>query len=126
MVQTVARRNVNGRVVAAKVAEAMENKKGWDVAVLKMTDLTSVCDYFVVCSGTTTRQVKAIAKEIVDATVDSDLGRPLHREGIEDARWVLLDYGDVVAHIFLEDQREFYNLEHFWGDAYKEPLPMEA
>lgn len=73
-------------------------------------------DYFVITDGETEVQVRAIANGIQDALNDDDI-RPKHREGWEDARWVLLDYGDAVVHIFRTEDREYYDLERLWGDA---------
>ena len=79
----------------------------------KVTDFT---DYFVICSGTSDRQVQAIA-DAVDGALRAEGVRPLHVEGYNRAQWVLLDYGDLVVHIFQEETRRFYGLERLWGDA---------
>lgn len=95
---------------------AARDKKAQDVVVLDIRGISPVCDYFVIMSGRSTTHVKAVADN-----VKKKLARegyyPLRREGLKEGRWVLLDYGDVVVHIFIEEEREFYNLERLWGDA---------
>ncbi|RME26753.1 MAG: ribosome silencing factor [Candidatus Zixiibacteriota bacterium] len=91
-------------------------KKGVDVRILKLKALSSVCDYFVIVSGEADVHVKAIANGILDGL--RKLGhRPLHREGMNEGNWILLDYADVVIHVFQEPTRRFYALEKLWGDA---------
>jgi ribosome-associated protein len=75
-----------------------------------------ISDYFVICSGANDRQVLAIAEEVERAAREVG-AKPAHREGVENARWVLLDYIDVVVHVFLGEEREYYNLERLWQDA---------
>lgn len=100
-------------------------KHARDVLVLEVGRLTIVADYFVICHGTTSRQVKAITEAIQEA-----LGRkgvfPSHTEGLGQALWVLLDYGDVVVHVFEEATRRYYDLERLWGDAPRMALEEAA
>lgn len=100
------------------------DKKGFDVRILKLKKLSSVCDYFVIASGDANVHVKAIAHSVLDGLREGG-HRPLHREGINNGNWVLLDYIDVVVHIFLEPTRQFYALEKLWGDAPVEVLSDE-
>ena len=94
----------------------MISKKAFDVAILDLKRLTSATDYFVICSADSDTQVKAIADAIQDG-MDA-LGDHLwHQEGYHAMRWILLDYVDVVAHIFHKEERSFYNLDRLWGDA---------
>ncbi|PKM83026.1 MAG: ribosome silencing factor [Firmicutes bacterium HGW-Firmicutes-14] len=102
--------------VAAGAARAAEEKKAKDVILLDIHDISTVCDYFVICSGMSSTQVKAIAENIEKKLKEHGVMK-LRMEGFKDAHWVLLDYGSVVVHVFREDDREFYNLEHLWGDA---------
>jgi len=96
-------------------------KKGFDVRVLNLKGLSSVCDYFVIVSGEADVHVRAIAEAIDDGL--SKLGeRTYHKEGMDGGNWVLLDYVDVVVHIFRERTRQFYALEKLWGDAVAEEL----
>lgn len=93
----------------------LDNKKGIDIKALKITDLTSVADYFVIVSGTSTTHIKALAEELEDQL--AALGQePKHIEG-RATGWILLDYGNVVVHVFTPDQRENFNLEKLWQDA---------
>lgn len=101
------------------------SKKGFDVRVLNLKGLSSVCDYFVIASGAADMHVKSIAESIDEGL--SEVGeRPYHIEGMEDGNWVLLDYVDVVVHIFRERTRQFYALEKLWGDAAAEELAEKA
>jgi len=98
------------------IVTAAEEKKGFDILVLEVGRLTAVCDYFVILSGRSTVQVKAIAEHIQDKLMER--GVPvLRREGFREGFWVLLDYGDIVVHVFREEEREFYGLERLWRDA---------
>ena len=109
---------------AQAVAQASLEKKAADVLILHVAKLTSVADYLVICSGETERQVKAIADHI-DSALSSRRGGPLSVEGTSNARWVLMDFGDVVAHIFRSDIRDHYGLEKLWRDARKVAIPAE-
>ncbi len=92
------------------------SKKGFDVKILKLKKISSVCDYFVIVSGAVDIHVKAIADAIEDGLKRKGV-YPSHREGSAGARWVLLDYFDVVVHVFNDEARQFYALEKLWGDA---------
>lgn len=98
---------------AALVVEACQSKKAFDVVSLPLVD-TVIADYFVVASGRSRLQVQSIADAVEDSMAER--GVPLgHREGYDVGRWILLDYGDVVVHVFSEQDREFYALERLWG-----------
>jgi ribosome-associated protein len=101
---------------ANKVAELIFNKKGYDVRILDLKEVASFADYFVICSADSDTQVKAIADE-VDKTLRDQGLKSWHKEGYKSLNWVLIDYVDVVVHVFKKDMREFYNLEKLWGDA---------
>lgn len=102
--------------LANAIAKAADDKKARDIVLMNMIELTPTTDYFMVCSANSTTQVRAIADNIEEQLREA--GKEfLHREGYREAEWVLLDYGDCVAHIFLQDSREFYSLESLWGDA---------
>ena len=96
-------------------------KKGFDVRILKLKSLSSVCDYFVIASGSVDVQVKAIARAVHDGLAEAGF-KPMYREGMKEGNWILLDYIDVVVHIFREPTRQFYALEKLWGDAPVEQL----
>lgn len=101
---------------ALRIAEAVVDRRGEDVIILDMRGLTTICDYFVICNGRSRLHVDAIAEEVDEQM--SKLGiEPRNIEGIPDSTWVILDYLDVVLHIFDPDARGFYNLEGLWGDA---------
>ncbi|HET7487612.1 MAG TPA: ribosome silencing factor [Acidimicrobiales bacterium] len=101
-------------VVAARAAAA---KKGDDPVILEVGHVLAITDAFVITSGTNPRQVRTIAEE-VEARVAAECGpKPLRIEGLDDARWVLLDYGDFVVHVFLDEVRRYYDLERLWSDA---------
>jgi len=95
-------------------------KKGFDVRILRLKELSSVCDYFLIVSGEADLHVKSIARTIVEGLKETG-ERPLHLEGMDEGNWVLLDYIDVIVHVFREPTRQFYSLERLWGDA-----PIEA
>lgn len=105
-------------VVAARAADA---KSGEDTVILAMGELLSVTDAFVVTSGHNPRQVRTIVDEVELRVKESGGGSPVRVEGLDDARWVLLDYGELVVHVFLDEARAFYDLEHLWADARRVP-----
>ncbi len=95
---------------------AAEERKAYDLRVLQLGEVTSFTDYFLICSGTSGRQVQAIA-DAVEQTMKGEGVRPLQIEGYKNGRWVLMDYGDFVVHIFDQETRLFYRLERLWADA---------
>ena len=92
------------------------SKKAEDIVIMDVRDLTSIADFFVICSGDSDTQIKAIADAIIDG-LDRKEVKVWHVEGYNARRWVLLDYVDFVVHIFQKDVRSFYDLERLWGDA---------
>jgi ribosome-associated protein len=100
-----------------QAARAASAKKGEDTIILAMGPLLAITDAFVVTSGANDRQVRTIAEEIEAKVKASGGPAPLRVEGLDDARWVLMDYGDFVVHVFLEETRRFYDLERLWADA---------
>ncbi len=104
------------------IVEAALEKKSYDLVVLQIEHLASIADYFVIMSGRSTVQVAAIAQGI-EERLQRDSVRPLSIEGLAPARWVVLDYNDVVLHIFHEPVRELYRLESIWSDAANVTLP---
>lgn len=95
---------------------AADDRKALDLRVLRLREVSDFTDYFLICSGTSERQVQAIANAI-EERLRAEHVRPLHVEGYNRGQWVLLDYGDFVAHVFTEEPRGFYALERLWGDA---------
>ena len=106
--------------LASVAADAMDSKQGHDIVILDMGDLLGIVDTFVIASGTSKRQVRTIAEE-VDVQLERYGRRPLRREGMDTAEWVLLDYGDLAVHVFQPDARDLYSLERLWGDAPRVP-----
>ncbi len=98
------------------IRRIIEDKKGRDVKVLDLRDLSTVCDVFVICSVDLPLQARAIADEI-DFVLSKEGEYPLSVEGYENSEWLLMDYGDVVVHIFTETARVFYDLDRLWADA---------
>ena len=101
------------------MSEAALDNKASDVVIVDMRAVSNVTEYFVICSAPSTRRVQAIARGIKEALAEHD-AKHWHTEGKREALWVLVDYGDVIAHVFLDKTREFYNLERLWHDAPKE------
>ncbi|MBU6277557.1 MAG: ribosome silencing factor [Planctomycetes bacterium] len=111
------------RALALAAARIAEETRGTDVCVLDLRGLTPVFDYFVVATGASRRQLHAMADEI-----EKVVGHDLHDhkrggEGYEEGRWIVLDYGDVVVHLFDADARGYWDIEHLWSDARRVPLP---
>lgn len=102
--------------VRTAVSAALD-KKAFDLDVLRVTELTSIADYFIICSATTERQTQAIADSILEKLRTDQGVKPLLVEGTTPGRWILIDFGDFIFHIFTEDCRRFYGLERLWGDA---------
>lgn len=107
---------MNTEKLTKEITDAIIEKKGTDIVILNVKNLTSITDYFIIASANSDTQAKAISENILDKTREQG-ERPLNKEGYTNFNWVLLDYVDVVVHIFLEDTRRFYNLEGLWGDA---------
>ena len=102
--------------LALAAARALDSKKGIDIKVLETGHLTTLADYFVICTATSTTQVKALS-DACEAALKAVGEPPHHIEGHRGGTWVLLDFSSVVVHVFMEEAREFYGLERLWGDA---------
>lgn len=111
-------KQTNSEILTQSIIHGIQEKKGKEIISLNLTNLAnSVSNYFIICHGNTKIQVEAIA-DAVETTVRKNIGdKPWHKEGFENAEWILLDYVDVVVHIFQESTRLFYNLENLWADA---------
>ena len=103
--------------LAAVAARAAAAKKGQDTLILEVGEVLAITDAFVITSGANPRQVRTIAEEVEAKVAGAGGPRPLRSEGLDDARWVLLDYGDFVVHVFLDEVRRYYDLERLWADA---------
>ena len=102
--------------LAHRIVEIASDKKGNDIVLLRTAELTTMADFFVIASGRSDRQVQALAGAIVDELRDEGI-RPIGVEGKSSARWVLLDYGSVIVHVFAPEEREYYGLERLWAKA---------
>ena len=107
---------MNSNRLADEISQIILTKKGYDTKILDLRKLTTIADYFVICSADSDIQVKAISDEIEKKLGEKGI-KCYHREGDKSLRWVLMDYFDVIAHIFHNEARSFYNLEKLWGDA---------
>lgn len=106
--------------LAKKIVNALDDKKAVNIEVIDIKDLSQISDYFILCSGNSTTHAKALADEVefqVGNQVECEVG--YHKEGYGSADWILMDYKDVVVHIFCGETREFYNIEHLWADGKK-------
>lgn len=106
-----------------RIYKEIDDKTGEDMVVLDLRGITSICDYFIIASAASSRQVKLIADGIQDELSKWDM-ELLNKEGYDYGRWILLDYGDIVIHIFHEEDRKFYNIEGIWKDAGKVHIDM--
>lgn len=98
------------------IAKAADSKRADDIKIIKIADLTIISDYFVIANGNSSTQTKAIADEIEFKMKEAGV-TPLRTEGYQGANWIILDYGDIVVHVFYKETREFYNLERLWNDG---------
>ncbi|MFA4884413.1 MAG: ribosome silencing factor [Desulfotomaculaceae bacterium] len=103
--------------------QAAKDKKASNITVLDIREVTVIADYFIICSGFSSTQVRAIAENVQDELEEAGM-LALRREGFREANWVLLDYGDVIVHVFQDAERQFYNLERLWGDAPVVDVPV--
>jgi ribosome-associated protein len=101
-------------LIAARAAGAKTDEP---TVVLEVGEVLAITGWFVITGGNNTRQVKAVAEDIEDQVADAGGPRPLRVEGLDAAQWVLLDYGDFIVHVFLDEAREFYDLERLWRDV---------
>ena len=108
------------RPLALLAAEACDDRKAVDICLIRVDEVSSLADWFVICSGLTDVQVRAIARSVEDR-LETEMGRlPLRREGQTEGRWVLLDYGEVIVHALTPSERSYYDLEAFWGHGEQE------
>lgn len=111
--------------LATRLAQVLDKKKATEVKVLKVRDLTVLTDYFVIASGSSSTQVKALAEE-AEFQLEQQGVKPLRTEGYDSKSWILLDYGTVIVHVFYPEARDFYDLEHLWADAEECQVDLEA
>jgi ribosome-associated protein len=109
---------VSKDVLLAHIIKGIEEVKGNDIDILDLRNIeNTVCDYFVICNGTSNTQVNAIVNSVQKVVSKELKDKPWHVEGQDNAEWVLMDYVDIVVHVFQKHVREFYNIEGLWGDA---------
>lgn len=111
--------------IARTIAGILDDKKAHDIKLLSVRDRTVLTDYFVICSGTSNTQIKALSAELEYKLGERGL-TPLHIEGYETGTWIAMDYAHVIVHIFNREMRDFYKLEKLWGDAVEVPLEKTA
>ncbi len=115
------------RELAARAVEVMLERKARDLTVMDLRGVDgAVADFFVNATGGSDRQVRAVANAVMERIEEAADERPWHEEGLDHLRWVLLDYVDVVVHVFSEERRAYYDLERLWGDARIETVPEDA
>lgn len=110
--------NLSIKDLALLAADTADAKKAEDIDVLNVKGLTVIADYFVICSANSDKQVKAVARAIEDKLAEKGI-EPKRMAGMNDAKWVLIDYADVIIHVFKKREREYYDLERLWSDAEK-------
>lgn len=114
---------IDVKACALAAARAASEKKAADIMVIDVAGVLVVTDYFVLATGNTPIQVRAIADEVEEKLREECGLKPIGREGVSEGKWVLLDFGDLVVHVFQPEERDFYRLEKLWGDAPRVALP---
>ena len=108
---------ITSKILAVEVCKALADKRGKDIVALYVREKTDLCDYFIIASGSNAPQIRAMG-ERVEELVEKNLGLvPSRTEGVRDGRWAVVDYGDVIVHIFTDETRLFYHLERLWTDG---------
>ncbi len=105
------------------MVDAIQERKGKQIKIVDMTKIDSVCDYFVICEGNSNTQISAICDSIWDHVREQCGVKPFAAEGLQNAVWIAMDYGDIMVHIFDRETRRFYDLEHLWDDAELTEIP---
>ena len=112
------------KVLLKEITEAIQEKKGKEIVIADLTKLgNTICDNFVICTGNSPTQVSAITDSVEYLVKKATGYRPIAIDGMRNAQWVAIDYGEVLVHIFLPETREFYDIEHLWADANLEYIP---
>lgn len=124
MIKTISEKELETKALVDTIVEGIEEVKGKDISILDLTHIdNSVCDYFVICTGDSSTQVDAIAASVERLCRKKLKEKPWHNEGSTNSEWILLDYVNVVVHVFYRETREFYNIEGLWADAERTDLP---
>lgn len=107
-----------------QITEGIQDKKGKNIIIADLTNIgDTICNYFVICQGSSPNQVAAIADSVKEYAHKGANAKPLFVDGIRNAEWIAMDYADVLVHVFLPETRAFYNLEHLWADAKLTRIP---
>ncbi len=107
---------MESKLLAEKIKKVLDDRKGKNIEIIDTSKQTIITDYFIICSGTSTTHLRGLADEVEEKLAEEGK-KCIHKEGYDTAKWILLDYLDVVVHLFLEEEREFYNLERLWRDG---------
>ena len=114
----MAKRKSNADELISKIISGVEDVKGIDISLLDLRDIeNTVCSYFIVCSGSSNTHVNAIVSSVQKTVSKELIEKPFHTEGLKNSEWVLIDYVNIVVHVFQKPIREYYNIEELWGDA---------
>ncbi len=108
---------MNPKELALRVAQILDEKKALNIMVLDVAHLSSITDYYVICSARNTIQVGTLAEDVEEKRMEEQQLEPRRRDGHREARWVVLDYASVIVHVFHEQEREYYNIERLWMDG---------
>lgn len=106
-----------------RIKEGLQEKKGRRIVIVDMTELDAVCSYFVICEGTSNTHINAVTDAALEYVRTTTGLKPLAVDGLSNATWVAIDYGDVMVHVFDQTSRQYYNLEHLWSDAKLTDIP---
>lgn len=124
MLKTVDESEVSSRILVDTIVDGIQDVKGKDIVILDLSQLhNAIAKYFIICTGDSSTQVDGIANAVVKKTRKELKEKPWHQEGTSNSEWVLLDYVNVVVHVFYREVREFYNLEDLWADAEHTEIP---
>ncbi|MFT5821979.1 MAG: ribosome-associated protein [Crocinitomix sp.] len=124
MLKTLEEKELETKKLIDSIIDGIQDIKGKDIVVLNLSELpNAVTDFFIICSGESNTQVESLAQSVVRKTREDVQDKPWHQEGTRNAEWILLDYVNIVVHIFYRDVREFYDLENLWADAERIDIP---
>lgn len=114
---------IDNQTLIQHIVDAIQERKGKNIKIVDMTEIDSVCDFFVICDGTSNTQIAAICDSVWDGVREKCGVKPFAAEGMRNALWIAMDYGDIMVHIFDRETRQFYDLEHLWDDASLTEIP---
>lgn len=124
MVKSVEEKDVKSKVLVDTIVDAIQDVKGKKIVIMDLRKIpNSVTEFFIICSGDSNTQVEGISSSVVRKTRENLEEKPWHKEGLNNSEWILLDYVNVVVHIFYRAVRDFYNLEDLWADAERTDIP---